>query len=87
MDKRTAFIDKNKHLFWYINPNKLHQISNAVLTEFIFNYGTWEAVKELVELLGREELRRIYNSLDERQKGNYFPITLNYLQLISHHVS
>lgn len=34
-----AFIKKNKHLFWYINPEKLPNISNDILVEFIFNYG------------------------------------------------
>jgi len=81
---RAEFIEKNKHLFWYINPEKLQDISNAVLVEFIFNYGTWEDVKELVALLGYDELRRVYESLDERQKGNYFDPAINYLSLLTH---
>jgi hypothetical protein len=81
---RAEFIEKNRHLFWYINPEKLQDISNAVLVEFIFNYGTWEDVKELVALLGYDELRRVYESLDERQKGNYIPELLNLFYLISY---
>jgi hypothetical protein len=80
---RADFIHKNKHLFWYINPEKLQDISNAVLVEFIFNYGTWEDVKELVELLGYDELRKVYESLDERQKGNYFGPAINFLSNLS----
>jgi hypothetical protein len=52
--------------------------------EFIFNYGTWEDVKELDEVLGYKELRRVYESLDERQKGNYIPEFLNLFYLISY---
>ncbi len=81
---RAAFIEKNRHLFWYIKSDKIPEISNAVLVEFIFNYGTWEDVKELVEVLGYKELRRVYESLDERQKGNYIPEFLNLFYLISH---
>ncbi len=81
---RAAFIEKNRHLFWYIKPDKIPEISNAVLVEFIFNYGTWEDVKELVEVLGYKELRRVYESLDERQKGNYIPEFLNLFYLISY---
>lgn len=81
---RAAFIEKNRHLFWYIKQDKIPEISNAVLVEFIFNYGTWEDVKELVEVLGYKELRRVYESLDERQKGNYIPEFLNLFYLISH---
>lgn len=80
---RAALIEKNRHLFWYIKPDKIPEISNAVLVEFIFNYGTWEDVKELVEVLGYKELRRVYESLDDRQKGNYFDPAINYLLLLT----
>ena len=81
---RAALIEKNRHLFWYIKPDKIPEISNAVLVEFIFNYGTWEDVKELVEVLFYKELRRVYESLDERHKGSYIPEFLNLFYLISH---
>jgi hypothetical protein len=80
---RAEFIEKNRHLFWYIKQDKIPEISNVVLVEFIFNYGTWEDVKELVEVLGYKELRRVYESLDERQKGNYFDPAINYLSLLT----
>ncbi len=81
---RAEFIEKNKHLFWYIKPDKIKDIDNEVLVEFIFNYGTWEDVKQLVEILGRAELKRVYDGLDERKKGNYIPEFLNMLHLIAH---
>lgn len=80
---RAEFIEKNKHLFWYIKSDKIKDIDNEVLVEFIFNYGTWEDVKQLVEILGYAELKRVYDGLDERKKGNYFEPAVNFLQLIS----
>jgi hypothetical protein len=79
---RAEFIEKNKHLFWYINPNKLQNISNEVLVEFIFNYGQWEDVKELVKILGFKELKRVFDETQERNINNYFPEMYNYLKLI-----
>jgi hypothetical protein len=81
---RSEFIEKNKHLFWYIKSDKIKDIDNEVLVEFIFNYGTWEDVKQLVEILGRAELQKVYDGLDERKKGNYIPEFLNMLHLISY---
>lgn len=80
---RAEFIEKNKHLFWYIKSDKIKDIDNEVLVEFIFNYGTWEDVKQLVEILGRAELKNVYDGLDDRKKGNYFDCAFNFLQLIT----
>lgn len=79
---RAEFIEKNKHLFWYINPNKLQNISNEVLVEFIFNYGQWEDVKELVKLLGFKELKRVFDETQERNINNYFPEMYDLFQRI-----
>lgn len=79
---RAEFIEKNKHLFWYINLEKLPGISNDVLVEFVFNYGTWEDVKELVHIIGYSELKRVYQNITGRKIGNYFPPVYNYLSLL-----
>jgi len=70
---REEFIDKNKHLFWYLKPEKISSISNDVLVEFVFNYGTWQDIKELTQLLSYEELKDVFNNVTERKKGNYSP--------------
>jgi hypothetical protein len=70
---REAFIEKNKHLFWYIRKDKLQDINNDVLVEFIFNYGQWEDIKELIKIIGFQELKRVFNDIQDRRVGNYFP--------------
>jgi hypothetical protein len=79
---REEFIEKNKHLFWYIKPEKIKDIGNEVLVEFILNYGTWEDVKELIKILGYPELKRVYEGITDRKIGNYFPPVYNFLTLI-----
>ena len=79
---RAEFIEKNKHLFWYIKKEAIPNISNEVLVEFIFNYGTWDDVKELIKIIGFQELKRVYETITDRQVGNYHPEILNFMQLI-----
>lgn len=79
---RAEFIEKNKHLFWYIKKDKIQDIGNEVLVEFIFNYGTWEDVKELIKIIGFQELKVVYEGITDRKIGNYMPEIYNYLGLI-----
>ena len=79
---RAEFIEKNKHLFWYIKKDKIQDIGNEVLVEFIFNYGTWEDVKELIKIIGFQELKVVYEATTDRKIGNYMPEMYNYLGLI-----
>jgi hypothetical protein len=81
---RAAFIEKNRHLFWYIKKESIPNISNDVLVEFIFNYGTWEDVKELIKIIGFQELKQVYENITDRRIGNYHPEILNYMGLIVH---
>lgn len=82
MMTRAEFIEKNRHLFWYIKDDKIADISNDVLVEFIFNYGSWEDLKELIEIIGYPELKKVYDNTTGRKIGNYFPAAYNYLGLI-----
>jgi hypothetical protein len=51
---RAEFIEKNAHLFWYIKKEAIPNIGNEVLVEFIFNYGTWQDVKDLIKIIGHQ---------------------------------
>ncbi len=79
---REEFINKNAHLFWYIKKDAIPKIGNEVLVEFIFNYGTWEDVKELIKIIGFQELKKVYLSITDRKIGNYIPEIYNWLGLI-----
>lgn len=79
---RQNFIEKNKQLFWYLKPEKIQDISNDVLVEFVFNYGTWDDIKELIDIIGYTELKRVFNHIQGRQKGNYSPEMYDLLKRI-----
>jgi hypothetical protein len=80
---REEFIQKNAHLFWYIKKEALPKIGNEVLVEFIFNYGTWEDVKELIKIIGFKELKNVYEGITDRKIGNYIPEMLDLMGRIT----
>ena len=80
---RDKFIAKNTHLFWYIKKEAIPNISNEVLVEFIFNYGTWDDVKELIKIIGFQELKRVYDDVTDRKVGNYIPEMLDLMSRIT----
>lgn len=80
---RDQFISKNAHLFWYIKKEAIPNISNEVLVEFIFNYGTWQDVKELIKIIGFQELKRVYEDVTDRKVGNYLPEMLSLMGRIT----
>lgn len=79
---RAEFIENHRHLFWYIDPDQIPHIGNAVLVEFVFNYGTWDDIKQLIQIIGYAELKRVYTGISGRGRGNYFPAAYNFLHLI-----
>lgn len=79
---RSEFITQNQHLFWYIRKDKLQDISNEVLVEFVFNHGTWQNVKDLVQIIGYQELKRVYENTNGRKIGNYYPEMYDLLKRI-----
>jgi hypothetical protein len=81
---RDEFIAKNAHLFWYIKKEAIPNIGNEVLVEFIFNYGSWQDVKDLIKIIGHQELKRVYESITYRKIGNYIPEMLDLMGRITH---
>ncbi len=79
---REEFIEKNAHLFWYMPKDAIKKIDDDVLVEFIFNYGTWEDVKELCKIIGFQKLKEVYQNIEGKKTGNYFPEPYNYLKLL-----
>lgn len=81
---RDEFIAKNAHLFWYIKKDAIPKIGNEVLVEFIFNYGTWQDVKDLIKIIGYAELKRVYEDITDRKIGNYIPEMLDLMGRITY---
>ncbi len=79
--EKQQFIEKYQHLFWYFDKSKLSEISNTVLVEFILNYGDMIALKELFDMLGREQVAKEFAMAVKKERDNYFPQVKNFFNL------
>jgi tRNA threonylcarbamoyladenosine modification (KEOPS) complex Cgi121 subunit len=81
MKTREQFIDENAVLFWYIKKDKLHDISDEVLVEFILSYADLPQIKELIKIVGEQKVAEIVEKniikVKENKRQNYFKSTLN----------
>jgi hypothetical protein len=78
---REELIEKNSSIFWYFDKSKLSEMSDAVLVEFILNYGDLEAVKELFSTLGKEKAAQIFAQSIKSKRDNYLPLVKNFFDL------
>jgi hypothetical protein len=89
-DELKQYIAQYKSLFWYTPEDKKEDISPSLLVETILNYGDMDAVKQLFQLMGIENVAKIFFddiNLSERRKNNYHELTLNYFTyLFKRHV-
>jgi hypothetical protein len=79
------YIAKHKSLFWYTPENKKEDIGPSLLVETILNYGDLEAVKQLFQLMGIENVAKVFFddvNQSERKKNNYYELTLNYFTFL-----
>ncbi|MBN2698976.1 MAG: hypothetical protein JXR52_09125 [Bacteroidales bacterium] len=80
-----AFIRQNSDLFWYIPEEKKEDISLDVLVEFILNFGDMDTVKEMIRIIGIQQVAYHFfhaTKLSKRRKSNFNELTLNYFTLL-----
>lgn len=73
------FVRKRKHLFW--STKNYDGLSNAVIVEGVLNYGDMDDVKELIALLGIQEVAKIFRENTNRPRVNYDQKIINYFSL------
>ncbi len=78
---RNQMIEKYQVLFWYFDKNKLNDMSDSVLVEFILNYGDMQAVKDIFVTLGEERVAKIFAHSINNKRNNYFPQVRNFFDL------
>ncbi len=80
------YIRDHSDLFWSISGDKKEEISEAVLVEYILNYGTLADFRELIRLMGVKQVANVFQHAEGRQKVNYFPEVYNFFSLyFAHH--
>ena len=66
-------------MFWSVkDPEK---VSDKALVEATLNYGDWEDVQELIKLMGREKVSRIFFRQIGGKRDNYDKKVKNYFKL------
>lgn len=76
-----AFIREHGNLFWYTPGDKKEEISEELLLETVFNYGTLDDSLRLIELIGYNNALRILQRAEGRKKMNYYPEIYNFFKL------
>ncbi len=76
------FIREHSNLFWYIPEENKEDISHELLVETILNYGDIKAVKQLISIIGPDQLSEIFSGLDGRKKLNYYPEIYNFFSIL-----
>lgn len=71
---------EKRHLFW--STKNYAGLSKAAVVEGVLNYGDMDDVRELLALLGTQEVAKIFKQHTTNQKRtNYRPEIVNYFQL------
>ena len=73
------FVRKRKHLFW--STKNYDNLSNGAIVEGVLNYGNMKDVKELISLLGIQEVAKIFHKQTHRMRINYDLKIVNYFSL------
>lgn len=71
-------ISQNPSLIWY--TKSYHKLPVESVAEAIFNYGTWQEFIKLKDLLGLDNLAKIFTKLDAMPRNNLLPIYRNYFR-------
>lgn len=73
------FVKKRKHLFW--STKNYDGLSNEAVVEAVLNYGGMDDVRELISLLGIQQVSKIFYDQIRRIRVNYDPRIVNYFSL------
>ena len=81
-DKLADFIEARKELVWYVkNPRNL---DDDAIVEAVLNYGDWNDVQEMIEIMGIENAAAAFRRTskpDKFRRTNYYPEVTNYFEL------
>lgn len=73
------FIKERKYLIWYVND--YDKLDNRAIVEATLNYGDWDDVQKLIEILGIKKMANIFKQQIEKYRCNYDLATINYFKL------
>ena len=73
------FIKQRKHLIWYVK--NYDALDEAAILEATLNYGTWEDVQILFEIIGIKQAAKIFKNQINGFRTNYNKKTQHFFNL------
>lgn len=74
-----GFIKKRPYLVWYTRNFK--ELSREAIVESVLNYGTFDDVKKVIDILGIKRVAFIFRNQMRHRRTNYDPKIINYFKL------
>ncbi len=83
-----TLINNHQYLFWDISKDKVHSLSNEAILERILQYGDMPELREVISILGKENIKESYGVIKNKKRLNLRPQTINFFNLyIEKHLS
>lgn len=73
------FIKKRPHLIWYVD--NFEELSDEVIVEAVLNYGEFDDVLGVIEVMGKEKVADIFKKESSKTRSNYKKDIKNYFNL------
>lgn len=73
------FIKKRPYLLWYVKD--FEHLSPEAIVEATLNYGDWEDVKKIIDILKISTVAKLFTRRIKRKRSNYDPKVANYFRL------
>ncbi|PIR46936.1 MAG: hypothetical protein COV07_01585 [Candidatus Vogelbacteria bacterium CG10_big_fil_rev_8_21_14_0_10_45_14] len=70
------FARKHKTLFW--STNAYDQLDERAVVEAVLNYGDWETVRELADIIGYKKMASVFSEDAHLPRSNYYPKIVSY---------
>jgi hypothetical protein len=77
--KAQDIIKQKPYLIWYTKD--YDGLSDAAVVEAVLNYGDFDDVQKLIEILGIRKVAKIFRKQAKLPRCNYRPEIKNYFQL------
>ncbi len=81
-ERLRQFIEKRKYLVWWVKDHS--KLSPESIVEATLNYGDWNDVQELIEIMGIERVASIFREKSKPSamgRQNYRPEIKHYFDL------
>jgi len=76
---KKEIVEENKALFW--DENDLSKLSKELIVEKILSYGNFSTVKKMINIMGTENVAKIFKNKIKNKRHNFSPQTENYFTL------